>query len=201
MNRKVMILSIFVFTALLLSTAPALAQSVKESSTGVEFPAQRSYAGKDMSITGTGVRKKFGFKVYAIASYLETGKLDKSRDPYSQLLNDGSAKLIVMHFVREVDAEKIKETFAEGLEKNIPNYKSSPAKKDGDTFLNAMSDMKASDKIELFWSQGGNLEVFVRSQQKAKIQNPILAQAIWSIWLGNSPISGDIKTGLVANAK
>ena len=200
MNRKLAILSISAFAVLLINMMPAFAQ-VKEPSTGISFPSQTSFGGRNLGITGTGVRKKYGFKVYAIASYYEAGKLDKSRDLYSQLLSDGPAKLIVMHFVRDVDAGRIRETFGEGLEKNIPNYKSSPARKDADTFLNALTDVKENQKIELFWTQGGNLEVFVNGQPKAKVQSPIVAQAVWSIWLGNSPISSDIKTGLIANAK
>jgi hypothetical protein len=201
MNQKLLILTISVFSILFLGLSPAFAQNVKESSTGVEFPAQTNAAGKPVAITGTGVRKKFGFKVYAIASYLEAGKLDKSRDPYSQLLTDGPTKLIVMHFVRSVDAGKIRETFLEGLEKNIPNYKGSPARKDAEAFLNAMTDVGEGDKIELTWSQGGKLNVKIKGQSRGDFQNPLLAQAVWGIWLGGSPISSDIKNGLVANAR
>jgi hypothetical protein len=200
MNRKLAILFVAAFAVLLINIMPASAQ-VKEPSTGITFPAQKNFGGKSLAITGTGVRKKFVIKVYAIASYLESGKLDKSRDVYSQLLSDGPAKLLVLHFVRGVDAGSIREAFGEGLKKNIPNYNSSPARKDAEAFLNSMTDVNENDEMELFWSQGGNLEVVIKGQSKAKFQNPVLAQAVWGIWLGNSPLSGDIKTGLIANAK
>jgi hypothetical protein len=196
-----MILSHFAFAILLLCLAPVGAQNLKEPATGVEFPAQVNVNGKTFAITGTGVRKKFGFKVYAIASYVEAGRLDASRDLYTQLLSDGPAKRIVMHFVRDVEVDKIRETFGEGLEKNIPNYHSSPAKKDAEAFLNAMLDMQSNNEMHLYWWPGGTVEVNVNGQPRGKFQSPILAQGIWSIWLGRSPISDAIKTGLVANVR
>ena len=55
--------------------------------------------------------------------------------------------------------------------------------------------------LESSWLPGGAVEVTIKGQQKAKFQNPLVAQAIWGIWLGNSPVSSDIKTGLVGNVK
>jgi hypothetical protein len=201
MNKRTMILFVYAFVALLIGFIPANAQTVKEPSTGVDFPAQVNVGGSNAVITGTGVRKKFGFKVYAIASYMDGSKLDKSRDVISQLLADGPAKQLTMHFVRSVDAGKIKETFLEGLQKNIPSYNSSPAKKDAEAFLNAMADVNANDQIVMKWTQGGKIEVSIKGQPRGTFQNQILARGIWSIWLGGSPISDDIKTGLIANAK
>jgi hypothetical protein len=201
MNRRTLLLSVFALITLLANFAPGFAQNVKEPSTGVDFPGQVSVGGANAVITGTGVRKKFGFKVYAIASYIDGSKLDRSRDVYSQLLADGAAKQLTMHFVRSVDAGKIREAFAEGLQANIPSYNSSPAKKDAEAFLNLLTDMNANEQIVMRWTQGGKVELLVKGQPRGTFTNPILARGIWSIWLGGSPISGDIKTGLISNAK
>jgi pentatricopeptide repeat protein len=201
MNRKLMTFAVCACALLLLCLVPARAQNVKEPATGIEFPAQVNLNGKNFAITGTGVRKKLGFKVYAIASYVEAGKLDKSRDLYAQMLSDGPAKRIVMHFVRDVEVDKIRETFWEGLEKNIPHYDSSPAKQDAEAFLDAMMDMNTNDEMHLYWWPGGTVEVNIKGQPRGKFPNPILARAIWSIWLGNSPISGELKTNLVASVQ
>ncbi|MBL8149447.1 MAG: chalcone isomerase family protein [Blastocatellia bacterium] len=196
--RITLLLSFFL---LLLGLNPALAQDVKEPATGVSFPSKTNANGRDFTITGTGVRKKFGFKVYAMASYLETGKLDSSKDIYGQLTSDGASKMIIMHFVRDVDAGKIKETFEEGIKKNLPNYESSPAKKDAETFLNVLTELKNNDKMQLNWYPGGEVHLSIKGQGKFAFKNSALASAIWSIWFGRSPIAGDLKTSLVANAK
>lgn len=199
MNKRILIASLFAIMFLGFSTA--FAQTVKEPSTGVDFPATVNVGGANLAITGTGVRKKFGFKVYAIASYMEAGKINKGADLYTQLLTDGPAKQIVMHFVRDVDAGRIKDTFKDGLEKNIPAYANSPARKDAEAFLNALTDVKSGQQIVLRWTQGGKVEVSVGGQGKGTFQNPIFARGLWGIWLGGSPVQSDIKANLIANVK
>lgn len=188
------------FLTMLIGFVPAKAQ-VSEPSTGVSFPSQVSVGGANAVITGTGVRKKYLFKVYAIASYIDGSKLDKSRDVISQLLTDGPAKQLTLHFVRDLSAAQIKEAFLESLKNNIPSYDSSPAKKDAEAFLNAMADVKTNDEMVLHWLQGGKIEVLIKNQSRGTFTNQILARGVWSIWLGASPISGDIKSGLVSLTK
>jgi hypothetical protein len=200
MSRRSFLFSVFALVAMLISFSPSYAQ-VAEPSSGVSFPSQVSVGGANATITGVGVRKKAIFKVYAIASYMDASKINKAADPYTQLLSDGPAKQITMHFVRDVDAAKIREAFEESLKSNIPNYASSPAKKNADAFLAAQVDMKTNEEIILRWTQGGKLEVIAKGQSKATFTDPVLARGVWSIWLGASPISGDIKTGLVAKMK
>lgn len=200
MSRRSFVFSFFALLALLISFSPTYAQ-VTEPSSGVSFPAQVSVAGANAAITGVGIRKKAIFKVYAIASYMDASKINKAADPYTQLLSDGPAKQITMHFVRDVDAGKIREAFGESLQSNIPNYANSPAKKNADAFLAAQVDMKTNQEIILHWTQGGKIEFIANGQVKATFQDPVLARGIWSIWLGASPISGDIKTGLVSKMK
>ncbi|MEW6735650.1 MAG: chalcone isomerase family protein [Acidobacteriota bacterium] len=201
MNQKRLNLFVYAFIILLIGSLPVLAQNVKEPSTGVDFPAQVNVGGANLKITGTGVRKRFIVKVYAIASYMEESKIDKSRDLYTQLLTDGPTKQLVLQFVRSVDAGSIREAFQEGLKNNIPSYDASPAKKDGDAFLNAQADVNTNDQVVLRWSQGGKLELIIKGQTKATFQNPTLARGVWSIWLGGSPIDKGLKATLIANAK
>lgn len=199
MTQKIMSRFMYALLLAFFCWAPTQAQ-VKEPATGINFPEQGSNYGANFTLTGVGVRKKLGFKVYAIGSYLETGKLVKGKDVASQLLADGPAKLVIMQFVRDVDAGKIRETFEEGLQKNVPSY-ATAAKKDGDAFLNAMVDLKPNDKMEICWKAGGQIILTVKGQTKARLQNAALAKGIWSIWFGPSPISGDLKQSLVAKAQ
>jgi len=200
MSRRSFLFSFFALITLLVNFSPAYSQ-VTEPSSGVSFPAQVSVGGTNAVITGVGLRKKAIFKVYAIASYMDASKINKGADPYSQLLADGPAKQITMHFVRDVDASSIRGAFEDSLKSNIPSYATSPAKKNADAFLAAQVDMKTNQEIVLRWTQGGKIEVVINGQPKANFTDPVLARGIWAIWLGASPISGDIKTGLVTKMK
>ncbi len=201
MRQKYIMLLVFAFVMLFVGLLPTPAQTVKEPSTGIDFPAQVNLAGNSLTLTGVGVRKRFVIKVYGIASYIETSKLDKTRDIYTQLLTDGPAKQLTLQFVRDVDVASIKEAFSEGLQKNIPNYASSPAKKDAEAFLNSLTNVSTNDQMVLHWTQGGKLEILIKGQSKGTFQNQILARGVWAIWLGGAPIDGSLKTNLVAKAK
>ncbi|KAF0247893.1 MAG: hypothetical protein FD167_2706 [bacterium] len=200
MSRRSFLFSMFLLVITLFSLSPSYAQ-VAEPSSGVSFPAQVNVGGTNATITGVGLRKRAIFKVYAIASYMDSSKINKAADPYTQLLTDGPAKQITMHFVRDVDAASIRSAFEDSLKNNIPSYATSPAKKNADAFLAAQVDMKTNQEIVLHWTQGGKIDLVVNGQSKASFTDPVLARGIWSIWLGASPISGDIKTGLVTKMK
>ncbi len=193
------------FLVLLLMVVPATfnatAQTLREPATGVEFPIQTSAYGKTFTITGAGVRKRWGFKVYAIASYYEAGQLNKGRDIATQLIMDNASKLVTMQLVRNLEAAKLRDAFAEGLAKTLPNYAANPAlKRDVDTLLNAFTDVKTGDKLQLIWIQGGDVYVTFKGAERARFKNALLASGIWQIWLGSNPVSTDLKKSLVANS-
>jgi hypothetical protein len=88
-----MLLSIFITAMLLIVFAPSLRaqmgdipsateENVQEPSTDKFFPKEVAftYDGKDytLSVTGLGVRKKFIFKVYGIAHYMEAPEMEKN---------------------------------------------------------------------------------------------------------------------------
>lgn len=185
MARKLVISFVGLCLLVALGCLPAMAQNVKEPSTGASFPAKGSNYGHSFEVTHLGVRSKFGFKVYAAAAYYEAGKYVKGGDN-KQMLTDGPAKLIIMHFVRDVEAAKIREQYSESLHKTTPGVDG--MKKDLDPFLNALVDMKAGDRMELCWGPGGAVTLAVKGQVKNRFTNKALAVGLWSIWFGNSPI-------------
>ncbi len=186
MTRKLVIAIAGFFLMMGLSCLSAMAQNVKEPSTGVSFLSKGGNYGHTFEVTHLGVRSKLGFKVYAAAAYYETGKYDKAADAKSQMLKDGPAKLIIMHFVRDVEAAKIREQYEESLRKNTSGYDS--LKSVVDPFLNSLVDMKSGDRMELCWGPGGAVTLAVKGQVKNRFTNKSLATGLWSIWFGNSPI-------------
>jgi len=58
-------------------------------------------------------------------------------------------------------------------------------------------DVKEGQEIVLRTTGDGKISVSVAGSKKEVGQNPRLAKAIWNIWLGAKPISGDMKKSLV----
>ena len=56
---------------LALGAQPVSAQAVVEPKSGVSFQSTRQFGGQRFALTGAAMRRKWGFKVYAIAAYAE----------------------------------------------------------------------------------------------------------------------------------
>lgn len=212
---------------LVLSLAlPATAQ-VTEPKTGRTFPESIGYPGREGAVlrcAGVGVRTKAVFKVYAAALYLDEagarGELagraaQASGEPKSPdslcasiIASDRSAggnreestlaKAIVMKFVRGVGKDKVRETYLEMLERTLGPLAASPVRENAEAFLAMFTeDVADGDEIELYGC-GARVGVLVKGVEKGALSDGALAEAIWSIWLGEKPVSDDLRRGLIS---
>jgi hypothetical protein len=196
-----------VVVACLLLAAPLFSE-VKEPKTGVSFPETTTVEGLDLALAGVGVRTKFIVKVYAGALYVApavktelAGFKAQAASPnqalYDAIIQGSFPKLIVMHFVRNVGADKIVEAFREGIEKSIdPN--AADVRADLDAFLKANKiDMKDGQDLKILLN-GEEITTIPPSGSPGVVKNLKLARAVAAIWLGKSPISADLKKGMVS---
>ncbi|HZS36256.1 MAG TPA: chalcone isomerase family protein [Polyangia bacterium] len=192
-------------------------EEVAEPSTGHEFPVTRTADGHTLMLLGTGVRKKIGFKVYAMALYVDEVEARRNFPPLvaraggrsrAALLSGDHAsqfaiwgafdKVAILHFVRNVGAEKIKDAFQEGLEDELSEKSPAEMRKAAEAFV-AMFDKELKDgqEIELRTDGDGHITVTIAGEAKDGPRSAKLARAIWSIWLGPKTISADMRKSLV----
>ena len=204
-------------TLALLSSSVAGADTFKEPSTNHEFETTRMVDGRPFALLGAGVRKKFLVKVYAMALYADAAearrafpalaaraggsdhaKLVASDHAQSFFLWGTFGKVGVMHFVRSVEGEKIREAFKEGFEDDLEG-KSGPVQKAAAEQFVALfdKDIKDGQEIVLHSFPDGRLEVELAGEKRVGPQNPKLTRAVWEIWLGAKPISIDLRRELV----
>jgi hypothetical protein len=181
---------------------------IKEEKTGVGFAETISEAGKDLKLSGVGVRSKMMVKVYAAGLYLDSAALQDlapSRDQisnagqplYDTIMNSAGARLFLLHFVRDVDAGKIVEAYEESLKKSI-DMNSADVSKDAASFLAASKvDMKKGQQMQI-QLVGDEITVVTPSGKSDVIKNKKLAAAVAGIWLGKDPISNDLKKGMIS---
>ena len=195
----------------------AAAEKVVEPSTGVQFDAQRTADGKSYTLVGAGVRKKFVVKVYAMGLYVEdvegkrafpslatkAGGRDKAKltegDRAQSFVMWGQfGKMTVMHFVRDVGADKVRGAYEESLADELSDKSPADVREAAQAFIKMYDhDMKNGEEIVLRTSAEGKIELSIAGQAKGSVQNTKLARAIWGIWLGNKPISKDLRIELV----
>ncbi|HID83171.1 MAG TPA: hypothetical protein EYH06_00195 [Chromatiales bacterium] len=176
-----------VFILLAVVTAPLFAATVD----GVTLPDTVELNGTNLVLNGMGTRKAtmFKVKVYVMGLYLT-----EKRDGAKAIMQSESPKRIVMRFVRDVGAKKIRDGWQTGFEKNSPDAAVLQGKID--QFNAAMDDMKKGDEIQLDFA-AGQVDVVINGENKATIEGVDFQRALLSIWLGPHPPNKALKAGIL----
>ena len=176
---------------LLLSTTAEAAQD--RTCREIAFPEHVQLDGTDLALNGLGVRKATFLKinVYVAALYVARPQ----RDPKPLIESEGPQEL-VLHFVRNVDADDLKKAFVEGFERAAGNQ--SAALKERVARLNTwMSDMKTGQRLTFVRRPNSGVQVSVNGVQKGTLEGEDFARAFVSIWLGPTPPNSELKSGLL----
>ncbi len=205
--------ALVVLSATFLLAAPATRAAgpapVVEKATGTAFPVTRTSPGAaaELELTGTGVRTKLIFKVYAFAFYVDpaaarqalarwSGKsaADLRNDPafYAALGDLAGDRLVIMHFVRDVDSAKMKEAMDEAMDRGTP--KTDPARAQ---FLGLWTgEIKDGEDVGLLFGADGKVTLLRAGKAVGSATSPAMARSILQSWLGPKPVSDDIRNGL-----
>jgi hypothetical protein len=195
----------------------ARAEKINEPSSGVGFDSQKTVDGKAYTLVGAGIRKKFGFKVYAMGLYLENVDAKRAFPSLAQKAGGTSKeqlaagdraqsfivwgsfdKIGVMHFVRDVGSEKIRDAFQEGFEEQLSDKAPTDVRDATNAFLKMVDrDLKSGDELILHTNGDGKIDMSIGGQNKGSVQNVKLARALWNVWLGSKPVTADLKRDLV----
>jgi hypothetical protein len=158
---------------------------------GVDLPDRATLAGKTLALNGLGLRRATFLKleVYVIGLYLER----KSSDPEA-ILESNESKRILMHFVRDVTAEQLRDAWEEGFENNCGNV----AGIEGEIarFLASMRDVKTGDVMLLDFSQD-TVDVRINGSEIHSAEGRPFQQALLGNWLGPKPPNDDLKEGIL----
>lgn len=217
-------LSPLLAVALLGSAGVALGQgTIAEPSSGVPFPYHVSApGGGDHVLMGTGIRTKtfLKVKVYAFGLYVDSaaaaaalagyaGKdhraLQKDAEFYGELLELQFPMTLRLVMTRDVGGEDMADAFDGALrprvqraaaDRNMPGGEDALA-----TFRGYFSVEEMTKDSELLFScgPGGTLASRVKGEDRPPIESPALCWALFDVYLGPKPISGDGKKSVIAN--
>ncbi|MEW6512163.1 MAG: chalcone isomerase family protein [Bacteroidota bacterium] len=168
-------------------------EMVKEPSTGKSFPEVATFTHEGtthtLSLTGLTVRKKFFFKVYGMAHYAESPARGTTEEALTAMMVDGTARQITMDFARDVDAEKIKEAYADGFSENATSDELKEIQPLVNQFTGYFTkEVKENEQFILRWLPGGIVLTTVAGEEKPPLKNPVFARVLWSIWFGKNSI-------------
>lgn len=180
---------------LLGGAAPAATDAdVTEPGTGAHFPArvQFRHGSTDfaLSATGTGVRRIFLVRVYAMAHYLEDRAHPSTAAALlEQTLSDTYAKQITLVFTRDLAAEQLRSALEENYRDRASHAEMAETEDLLRQFLAAIDrDVKQGDRFTVRWLPGGVLLSIFDEVPVLELHSAKFARVFWSIWFGPRPV-------------
>lgn len=173
-----------------LSLLPAAA-GAKEVA-GVAVPDAVSAGGKTLPLNGAGLRKRFIVKVYVGALYLEA----KSGDPEAIVAAD-APKVVRMHFLRDVEKDKVLGAFREGFEKNSKATAAAASKQLEAVEKALPGEVKQGQVLVVTYLPGAGSTVGLEGGASATVEGKDFADALFRNWLGKEPADEGLKEGML----
>lgn len=182
--------------AALLSALTLQAQAAVEVR-GIKFADSTTVAGQALQLNGAGVRVKVIIDVYAAGLYVA------KRDASAQaLLTQPGAKSMQIVLLRDLTGEDFADAMIKGFRQNNSEADIARFQARLDELRKTMvafGTVKKGTAIQLNLVPGSGIRTLVDGVQKgADIQGDDFYAALLKIWLGNKPVDGDLKEGLLS---
>lgn len=181
----------------LLVPATSWAEDVKVDGTDVTYPKQIDVDGQSLRITGTGLRKKFIFHVYTIASYVSNDAKVDSADALATL---DAPKRFHLVMARGVAGKKMADAFRTALSANHDLSKLGDGPEKLEKYLSS-AEAKEKDHIIFDHIVGKGVRVSRTGQEPLMLEGLPLAKAMWDIYLGPKNVGSNIKDGITSQLK
>lgn len=181
--------------------------TVTEPTTKTTF--SKTWGDPPVKLYGVAPRKKIWFKVYGVGVYADKeaveAKLAELGDGTSTdrlaeaVITCNGRRVIVLKFVRDLSKGRMQGAIREGLEKSF-KLSDERIAADATSFLNAMQDIKKGDIAEMILDADGTIKLTGKGEELLNINNRILGDALLAIYIGEKPISKEMKQQLLSLA-
>jgi hypothetical protein len=181
-----------------LSASAQAGEMVGVSGSDVRFPTTLEVNSKNqplkLTLTGTALRKRYLFNVYAVASYVQDGSGVHNAD---ELAAADVPKILHLVMEREVDGPTMAGAFRESVRLNHAAPAFEQELNTLGAFLQA-SGVKKGDHLWFTHVPGAGLHVRVGGDRTLFIPNPAFSRATWDAFLGPNNLGDAIKAGLTS---
>ena len=166
---------------------------------GVRMDEQLRVGSQALQLNGMALRTRVFFKVYVAGLYLP----QKTRDA-AQALRMPGAKRVALVLLRDVGADIFVSSLVEALKENLSDAEQARLKPQVEELTGLMQKVGEAKKgtvIGLDFAPGAGTSVLVNGAAQGRpIAGDEFYPALLRIWLGEKPVSDDMKKGLLAGA-
>jgi len=166
---------------------------------GYKYEDSLNVAGKDLVLNGAGIRTKFIIKVYSAGLYLQS----KASTVDAVMKSEGPRRIRLV-MMRDITSEDFGTAFMNGLNNNVS--KEDRAKivtqmnKYGEMF-GQIGAIKKGDTLDTDWIPGMGTQCYLNGKKIGSlIPDLLFYNSVLSIWLGDKPADGTLKSKLLAVA-
>lgn len=181
----------FVLCCLLLSCLPV---NAKEISGVMVQETLQTEDGTLLHLNGAGIRSKFFFDIYIAELYME-----HPSNLANEVIETSGRKRVIMHFLYdEVGKDKLIAAWDEGFADNSNADAVVKLQDKIDQFNGMFDDVKKGDTIVLDFIPDQGTMVTVAKQEKGVISGKDFSDALLRIWLGEKPVTKELKAKLLS---
>jgi hypothetical protein len=150
----------------------------------------------ELQLNGFALHRLYGFQVYAIGLYLP----EPRRSAESAIEMPG-AKRIEMNVLREITAAQLSSALAEGITENhspaeVERFR--PRMSMLDRVMQEIGKVGRGSRIAIDWLPAGVTRVVVDGRPRGEpIAGEDFYRALMRIWLGERPVSDNLKRGML----
>jgi len=163
---------------------------------GAKFPDKVQAGGSQLELNGAGLRRKFIFKVYAMALYLPARAAGAAA-----AIDAPGPKRVEIAMLRDVDAKTFSDALREGIEANHSEAEVKaiePRIEQLEAVMQKVGTAKDGMHVRLDWVPGTGTQVSIDgAPADAPIQGEDFYRALLRIWLGPHAVQSDLKRALL----
>lgn len=147
----------------------------------------------ELVLNGAGIRTRAFFKVYVGALYLA-----EKKSTTADVLALAGAKRVALTLLRELSAQQLSDALGDGIHANSSAAEAEALKPRINELLALFTDGKKGDVILLDFLPESGTAVRVNGDARGKpIAGEDFFRALLRIWLGDKPVDGDLKKGML----
>lgn len=162
---------------------------------GVDLPDTYRVGTSELLLNGAGTRSKFFMDLYVASLYTPRAQANAGA-----IIAADEPQAITLHITSGmITSERMIEATEEGFE-SATNGNTAPLKTDIDQFMTVFqSEIKDGDVFDLVYVPGGGVQVIKNGDHKDTLGDLAFKQALFGIWLSDSPAQKDLKKRMLGN--
>lgn len=161
---------------------------------GVKMADDVTVDGKALKLNGMGLRRKFIVDVYVAGLYLEHPSKDAGA-----ILKTDEARRVDLKMLRDLDSKTIVDAIRTGFDKNASSQMAA-LKERLDTFCGLVPNVKKTQTLVITYVPGKGTSISGAGESTV-VAGKDFADALFSVWIGKSPVDDSLKAGMLGAAE